>query len=83
MYREFRIQTVINNRDEYSTRVQLLIHNGDLTPVLKQARSFARQHGITRIPSFTFEPIQHGYRGIYAHALTASKTGVIVTEVFA
>ncbi len=82
-YREFRVRTLINNRDEFCKNIQLLITDGDLTPVTRFARKYARDHGVTRIPKFESLDLGYGRRGIYLQALNAKNTGVIISEVFA
>lgn len=81
MYRNFRILTIENNRDGFLQYVQLFIDGDNLTPLLKQARTFAREKGIARIPPFESVNISPR-RGIYYQALSKSNTGVIVSEVF-
>lgn len=82
MYRNFLFVTVEDNRDQCQRYAQVYIPDGgDIAPVLKLARIFAREHGIRRVPPFV-EIDRRPRLGIELHALSTSQTGVIVCEVF-
>lgn len=83
MYREFRIKTLINNRDEYAKTVQLLVTDDNLTPLVKIARQYAKDHGIAQLSPFVSIPMNPGYRGIWLQSLNTKNTGVIISEIFA
>lgn len=82
MYRSFSLKTMHNNRDGYQKYVDLFIKDDDLTPLFKAARSFAKEHGITRIPPFVPEHIP-GHRGGRFNAVSKSHTGIRIIEIFA